>query len=315
MERGPQQVADSGETALEGARGPQMPTRLCPVLQTAVPCDMPLSDTVAAALAVLHAWGRSKVPGLFAGELSHENRLLTQPKAHLTMRKGLDGAMGFRLEQQETRWRWWQTDVAVGTANGQTWLVVRNAAKMDGGPHIEAIAPKFVSALVANLRMRDAARRVDGRAWEVESLNDLDQFLDYLENAERLLPLLALSRGAHGYFADIHSLSRAVCGQAHVVGLSKEMGLELKQELGKELAVFNGGARLYGPGFGANADSYAHPLVLPQTGLGVSLKGRAKLSTPAQFERAVVERVFREGVVSPRVTEKAEQVLSALLLA
>jgi len=90
---------------------------------------------------------------------------------------------------------------------------------------------------------------------------------DDLISSDRILPVIIVSafRGGDSedkYFIDFNDLSKSLLGSAHVIVLPFDYAWILTDSVGKSLSVFNGGVRIYWPGFSEDANPYDHDLFL-----------------------------------------------------
>ena len=126
-------------------------------------------------------------------------------------------------------------------------------------------APGYIRQVVDNLGLMSGGHLLSSLPWFIGDLQDQDAFLDRLADPARRLPMIVVSAVAASnpqWTIDLNKLSASLCGIAHVVGIFPETSWALSRRFGRRLAVFDRAVRLYMPGFGDDADPFAHPLWL-----------------------------------------------------
>lgn len=160
--------------------------------------------------------------------------------------------------------RVWETCVLVLSAEDRDLLAIRTGYTGDNGATPFCAQPRFLCSLVEHLRFDDGGYPLSTQPREVLSLTAFEDFRDHLFSRSRTLPILAVASQAkpEGDVAGAPSpavLARALCGIAHVVGLS-EMSISCLEEcLGSGMALHAGEARLFMPGLAADPDPKQHP--------------------------------------------------------
>lgn len=94
--------------------------------------------------------------------------------------------------------------------------------------------------------------------------DNLDEFIQLLTSGLRRLPVVLLSPYAAGApnLIDATKLARNLAGVAVVVRVDDaETTWDFADQVGRQLSCFNGGARIYWPGFSLSADPRNHRLL------------------------------------------------------
>lgn len=134
------------------------------------------------------------------------------------------------------------------------------------------------------------------------SEKNIEEFLNLLRSPERRIPIVLVTPYAGGGNPDIDSdeLANALAGVAIVVeAVNQDTTWELRAELGKDLACFDGGIRIYWPGFTDSDRRERHPLFLGQW-----VRGRSDAATT--IERLVFS-VAAEKFVPDHAAEELVQ--------
>lgn len=186
----------------------------------------------------------------------------------------LTGAVGqlrtFRVEHPDTNgepWSW-RTDAWVGEEGDSHWLRVRVAIRPTRDdqiidPTVAVGTPRFVHSIVTRY-----GTRVDGlslESWSRVEPNGVGGYVEFLENADRALPVVAVTRSPNGPPPpDPAALASRLRGVAHVVAVSPEATYHISDEITPKLSCFGGAVRLYWPGFTRQANPLSHQLWVPR---------------------------------------------------
>lgn len=100
--------------------------------------------------------------------------------------------------------------------------------------------------------------------WRVESPEHAELLLEFILNPDRRHPILACSipQGADRPLLNAEVLSKQTLGIARVVVIPPDYCWALTRAFGKARSVFGGAIRAYMPGFSADANPFAHRLIL-----------------------------------------------------
>jgi hypothetical protein len=156
--------------------------------------------------------------------------------------------------------------------------------------------PSFLRKLGETLTVRVGRSLATGRPQNVGSAETLEGLLDELRSAERTLPLIVVTLPVHGPvpIPDLATkLSSHLFGLANVVELARPETYGFSAAVGKEMSVFDGGLRMYWPGWSPDDALEKHPLFL-----------RRRLEIAAWQDPARPDRLVRSSLVS-RLTRAA----------
>jgi hypothetical protein len=163
--------------------------------------------------------------------------------------------------------RVWVTEVAIGGhIDARPHLSVRlivNTTEQDLriAPHV----PGFVRQLIAQPGIVRGGRQLFDAPTPILSENDVEDLCDYLQDSERRLPVIVVATPeaspGESMIAD-KQVAAAVAGFARVVQIPAHLASALIRRFGKHRAVFNGGVRMYMPGFSETDDPFRHRLFL-----------------------------------------------------
>ena len=164
--------------------------------------------------------------------------------------------------------RTWTTEVVVGRAKDKpcTFSARLLANTAEAYLNIEPHSPGFIDQILENLIFMRGNALVSSSPLIVANDESAGRLVDHLVDPKRLLPTIVVTmrddRFERPKFLDIDKLARATAGYAHVVLLKAAFTQPLIDRVGKYRAVFNGGARIYMPGFEEDSDPFQHRLVL-----------------------------------------------------
>lgn len=140
-------------------------------------------------------------------------------------------------------------------------IVGSGEAELDIAP----AGPGYIRQLVDTVGLTSDGHALSALPWYVSNTDEQDAFLDLLEDPRRRLPVVVMSvvdRNDPQLPINIDRLASGLCGLAHVAAILPETSWALTERFSRRLAVFDGGVRMYMPGFGNDADPYSHPLWL-----------------------------------------------------
>lgn len=164
----------------------------------------------------------------------------------------------------------WQTDIHIIEDSSRDHLdfVIEMNVKPNevriGPLHYNIKIPKIIAEISKSFNFlvgKTLARDTPGHVKDVESFK---AFIEELYNNERSLPLLVVSENAVGGYS-IPELDRRLneklIGFVNIVNLRSDFTYQLTDRIGKDLACFDGGIRIYWPNF-RDADSYRKHLLI-----------------------------------------------------
>ena len=194
--------------------------------------------------------------------------------------------------------RTWTTEVVIGRlADRPARLSLRLLlSSPEDEPAIEPAVPGLLRQIGDRCGLSSDGVRVTVQPWRVDTDDELAALIELLGSRERRLPVVIASgdERAHDPAApllDVEILAKAMVGLAHVVVLPAPFTYGLSDEFGKVRSVYHGAARLYLPGFGADADPYEHPLTL----------GDQLRAEPVAQLAALRQRIARESLRRTRL--------------
>lgn len=192
-------------------------------------------------------------------------------------------ALGVRIEQSDSDIWALRSDEPDTNVAGRTWtteVVIRRLADRparlslrlllsspEDEPAIEPAVPGLLREIGDRCGLSSDGVRVTVQPWRVDTDDELAALIELLASPARRLPVVIASGDERADdpsapLLDVEILAKAMVGLAHVVVLPAPFTYRLSDEFGKVRSVFHGAARLFLPGFGADADPYEHPLIL-----------------------------------------------------
>jgi hypothetical protein len=164
--------------------------------------------------------------------------------------------------------RVWTTEVVVGLLPGEpakfSARLLVSTPELD--LRIEPHTPGFIQQVVDKCRLISGKTRLSLAPSVYETEADAKDLIDLLIDPARQLPIFAVTLAGNGQTQhptlNTAVLSRAMLGIGHVALLSPSATWALTERFGRFKSVFGGAARVYLPGFSADADPYIHRLVL-----------------------------------------------------
>jgi hypothetical protein len=159
--------------------------------------------------------------------------------------------------------RTWMTRVQVTDAGSADMVGLQTACTDVPDAPLVVAPPRLLGDWVEGLELEDAGLAVQGAPREVIDRWQLDALCDHLLAKDRTLPVIALvNRPQSRYYGvDPDGLAENLRGLAHVACVASHLSDDVADRLGQDFSVVHGAARIYAPGFHANAASSAHPLV------------------------------------------------------
>jgi hypothetical protein len=149
--------------------------------------------------------------------------------------------------------------------------------------------PTFLRDLATKFTVTVGRTRATSVPLSVVDDEGVVHFLDVLRSTERGLPLIVIAEPANGPspIPDLgKKLAKFLFGLANVVDISRAATFKLTEAIGKEMSVFDGGLRVYWPGWSSQDDIGRHPLFL-----------RRRLEVSALSDSRYPERLIRSSLV------------------
>ncbi len=167
-------------------------------------------------------------------------------------------------------------------------------------------APREIPAFLEELgqldMLYDAGQPINGKAWVVQDLEELDEFLSFLKDEERNLPVYMVTetnRGSHGFntLVNFEYLAKHCIGTSHVVLMTYDMGYEWTEKVGKWLSAYLGTVRTYKAHTPLNeASKQKHPLAMPERIINWEHDGS---KGPEAFTKFLVLQAMQASVSQP----------------
>ncbi len=164
--------------------------------------------------------------------------------------------------------RMWIIDIQICKAEESYWFAIRlSATSLHTCTEVVPLSrPGFVSFIIENIGISDVFQ-ISKTSNLLSSSEDVDDFLKFLENPERRLPVVLITPLSHiesnekRYMMSPTQISKDLSGTAHVFHITSDANEYLTECVGKEWSVFNGAVRTYYPGLSfEESDYYQHPL-------------------------------------------------------
>ncbi|SIS67465.1 hypothetical protein [Phaeovulum vinaykumarii] len=161
--------------------------------------------------------------------------------------------------------RIWTTEIVIGGRGGDRphmslrLIVSTNERELDIEPHV----PGILRQIAQNPGFLHGGRGLTDTPRPLRNENDAEDLCDHLEDPARRLPVIVVTLPADAEarpMIDDLIVARAVTGMARVIRVPAELTWVLTQRFGKLRSVFEGGVRLYLPGFSNADDAYRHRL-------------------------------------------------------
>ena len=179
----------------------------------------------------------------------------------------------FTLEQpSENPKGTWRTEVRVLPATSKpgaqctvTMAIVPQALSL-APVHYFVDTPAFVRSLEHVFKLDLAGDTPSSTATTLTSTGDVDQLVALLMHQKRSLPAVVVTPLATGGDPILNDLASHLAGylfpMAHVFALSRDATFALTEQLGKLHSCFDGGVRIYWPGFSLAYHAKRHKLYL-----------------------------------------------------
>jgi len=182
--------------------------------------------------------------------------------------------------------RTWTTEIAILTSL-ESQVAAFSLRLLVGTPEesliIEPHVPGVIRQLIDKPGLTAGTYKLIDRPATIRNKNEIELLIKALLDPSRKLPIIALSvpSGASDPYQpllDARTLAKACTGLAITVVIPAEFTWDLTERFGKQLAVYEGAARVYLPGFTEDANPFGgHELVLP-TGVLTTVTANALLT-------------------------------------
>ena len=212
-------------------------------------------------------WVGAKWPRLLpvASDMARTSFTRSLPGQELLVSTNADASIWSLSVAHEERHgrRTWMTRVHVADTGMADLVGLQTACTDVPDAPLVVAPPRLLGDWVEGLDLEDAGLAVQGAPREVTDRWQLDSLCSHLLAQDRTLPVIALvNRPQSRYYGvDPDGLAENLRGLAHVACVASHLSDDVADRLGQDFAVVHGAARIYAPGFHANAASSAHPLV------------------------------------------------------
>lgn len=207
--------------------------------------------------------------------------------------------------------RFWTTDIALRGQGERVLLGVRVQCASLAFAHepIVLTRPRVVPDLANRFLLREA-RDLDGKPWNLESFEDLQEFESFLLDPMRNMPVVLLTQpdqkklhvGVSEFLLDPDWLASRLQGFGYVATMPRQLGFHWTDLVGKPWSAFLGAVRTYMPGMDYDQDTpNMHPLAFADKILfWRHADDRGEHKGERAFERFLVARA-REHAAGKRV--------------
>lgn len=169
-------------------------------------------------------------------------------------------------------------------------------------------SPRVVRDICARSPTYVGDMRIEAAPYNLRQ-DELSYLLTLLSSNLRRLPIVLLSPYARGEpnLIDADQLARNLAGVAVVVRIEDpEVTWDFVDEVGRQLSCFNGGARIYWPGFSKEADPRGHRLFLAS---------RIEQAGPALASRIIERTIFAVAAFRFVPDQRISEVIRAVEIA
>ena len=234
-------------------------------------------DSAQLAIDEVLRWAQVKAAGKFPLEAwRHESfEQLSSGRSRVAVSQKVEDKVIWALRAEDpdrsVPGRSWTTEIVVSWSQQEARCTVRLlASSPEESLSIEPHVPGIVRQIVANPGLESGIFKILDRALTIRSQDQAKVLADALIDPRRTLPIIVLtvSTASADPFKppfDAEKLAKACAGLATVLVLPAAFTWTLTERYGKRLAVYEGAARIYLPGFSADANPFGgHELVFPQ---------------------------------------------------
>lgn len=134
--------------------------------------------------------------------------------------------------------------------------------------------------------------------------HNIDDLVAILENPKRRVPVVLVSHEARTgeVLIDPMTLADRLLGHARIIVITPAGSYALSDRVGRTLSCFDGGVRVYWPGFHRTDEMYRHPLYLKQEVRRLQEEGGLEHTLFELFQQAAIAR-FEGGAIYRRLRE------------
>lgn len=193
--------------------------------------------------------------------------------------------------------RMWITDAQVCQGGEEYLLAVRLSVTslQSCTDEVPFSRPSFMRDIARQIGISDIIP-ISDIPHPLTSLEEVDGFLQLLEDSERRMPVILLTpcyraedAVRDGFMIDPAQFAKDLFGVAHVFRCSEEMVESLTERVGRQWSAFNGAVRTYYPDLTlAESDPFRHPLLTQQR---IRLWNISEESAPDACMRSIEEHI------------------------
>ena len=242
------------------------------------PTEMSMDEAFGRASNIIYEWAKRKFSKIFR-QMPYAKTTLDDKRDGNEIGVIFDSENGqfiFRGVHPDIRvpGRIWTTDVQLQKEKNDCVLAVRLSVTslQSCAEDVPFSRPDFVRLVVEKIGVSDVIQ-VSRRSHSLETQEDVNNFLSFLENPDRQMPVILLTPCSYieesrcnGYMMDASQMATDLMGVAHVFQITSEMNEYFTQSVGKPWSVYNGAIRTYYPGISFDgSDYYQHPLITQQS--------------------------------------------------
>lgn len=169
--------------------------------------------------------------------------------------------------------RIWTTDAQVSKYNNKYLFAVRLSVTslQSCVEDVPFSCPQFVQYIIETIGISDVVR-ISGKPHMLSNQEHVTDFVNYLENPERQMPVILLTpcycnddAVCDGYMTNSEQMAKDLRGVAQVFCIDLDANDYLTECIGKQWSAYNGAIRTYYPNLSfEESDLYQHPLLTPQ---------------------------------------------------
>jgi hypothetical protein len=239
--------------------------------------DVPAQDGLAQVLAEYSGWierhyrQRRGLPS-FAYDLAADGAVPDLPQGHIIQRQKY---VGQNAEVIRLIWAYpvdgdpgleWRNEIRIGgLSNGCAveHLISINSIDYTIIPaQVSLGSPGVIRRLCSDRSVTIGEMSVEAKAYRLGTDN-VDEFVEFLQSADRKLPIVLVSPYANGEPTelDVDAMAQRLAGVAVVVDFQDPQATwDVADAIGRTMSCFDGAARIYWPGFSADQDPRRHRL-------------------------------------------------------
>jgi hypothetical protein len=198
----------------------------------------------------------------------------------------------------------WRNEIRIGAFNEscavEHTILINSIDYRITPAHLPLGSPGVIRHLCSQNAVQIGDMRVKATPYPLDTSN-VDQFLKLLQSPKRRLPIVFISPYANGdgNALDTSSIAQHLAGVAIVIEVrDAEATWDIADAIGRTLSCFDGGARIYWPGFAATHDPRTHRLYL-----GARITALGPEAVARSIERSIFGVAAFRFVPDPRIND------------